>query len=108
MIRILYVHGYNGKPNGESFQKLAKYAEVFGLTDKSGVEIAESMPKASDELPVLSAIGQGTNSYTTAGLARYVTTIANNGTCYNLTLLDKLTDSDGNLLKEFEDFSRKI
>jgi hypothetical protein len=28
MIRILYVHGYNGKPNGESFQKLAKYAEV--------------------------------------------------------------------------------
>ena len=23
MIRILYVHGYNGKPNGESFQKLA-------------------------------------------------------------------------------------
>ena len=28
MIRILYVHGYNGKPNGGSFQKLAKYAEV--------------------------------------------------------------------------------
>ena len=82
--------------------KLAKYAEAFGLTDKSGVEIAESMPKASDELPVLSAIGQGTNSYTTAGLARYVTTIANNGTCYNLTLLDKVTDSGGNLLKEFE------
>ena len=28
MIKILYVHGYNGKPNGGSFQKLAKYAEV--------------------------------------------------------------------------------
>lgn len=28
MIRILYVHGYNGKPNGESFKKLAKYAEI--------------------------------------------------------------------------------
>lgn len=28
MIKILYVHGYNGKANGESFQKLAKYAEV--------------------------------------------------------------------------------
>ena len=93
----------NGNYNANlGLGKLAKYAEVFGLTDKSGVEIAESMPKASDELPVLSAIGQGTNSYTTAGLARYVTTIANNGTCYNLTLLDKLTDSDGNLLKEFE------
>lgn len=28
MIKILYVHGYNGKPDGESFQKLAKYAEA--------------------------------------------------------------------------------
>ncbi len=37
--------------------------------------------------PVRSAIGQGSNSYTTVGLARYVTTIANSGTCYNLTLL---------------------
>lgn len=28
MIRILYVHGYNGKPEGESFQRLAKYANA--------------------------------------------------------------------------------
>lgn len=83
-------------------EKLAKYADMFGLTEKSGVEIAESAPSASDELPVLSAIGQGTNSFTTVGLARYVTTLANNGTCYNLTLLDKMTDSEGNLLKEFD------
>ena len=93
----------NGNYNAKlGLEKLKKYADMFGLTDKSGVEIAESMPQASDELPVLSAIGQGTNSYTTVGLARYVTTLANNGTCYNLTLLDKLTDSDGNLLKEFD------
>ena len=82
--------------------KLAKYADMFGLTDKSGVEITESTPQASTELPVLSAIGQGTNSFTTVGLARYVSTIANNGTCYNLTLLDKMTDSEGNLVEEFE------
>ncbi len=106
---FFYEAGYRMSLNGEGkyveeqgLEKLAKYAEMFGLTDKSGVEITESMPKASDELPVLSAIGQGTNSYTTVGLARYVTTIANNGTCYNLTLLDKLTDSEGNLLKEYE------
>lgn len=82
--------------------KLAKYADMFGLTDKSGIEIAESAPQVSTDLPVLSAIGQGTNSFTTVGLARYVTTIANNGTCYNLTLLDKMTDSEGNLLEKFE------
>lgn len=83
-------------------EKLAKYADMFGLTDKSGIEITESTPQVSDELPVLSAIGQGTNNFTTIGLARYVNTIANNGTCYNLTLLDKMTDSDGNVLKEYE------
>jgi penicillin-binding protein 2 len=82
--------------------KLEHYADMFGLTEKSGVEIVESTPQVSKELPVLSAIGQGTNSFTTVGLARYVSTIANNGTCYNLTLLDKLSDSNGKLLKEYD------
>lgn len=86
----------------EGLQLLEKYADIFGLTDKSGVEITEETPEISDMDPVRSAIGQGTGSYTTAGLARYTTTIANGGTCYNLTLLDKVMDSDGNLLKEFE------
>ena len=83
-------------------EKLAKYADMFGLSEKSGVEIVENDPKVSDELPVLSAIGQGTNNYTTIGMARYVTTVANSGTCYNLTMLDKLTDSKGVLLKDYE------
>lgn len=81
---------------------LAQYAELFGLTEKSGVEIAEESPKISDIDPVRSAIGQGRNSFTTVGLARYVTTIANRGTCYNLTLLDKVTDSSGNVLVDYE------
>jgi len=81
---------------------------MFGLSDKSGVEIEESVPEVSDEYPVLSAIGQGTNNYTTAGLARYVTTVANNGTCYNLTLLDKVTDSGGNLIVDYTPNVRNI
>ncbi len=91
--------GYDAKLG---LDKLAKYADMFGLTDKSGIEIVESAPQVSTELPVLSAIGQGTNSFTTVGLARYVNTIANHGTCYNLTLLDKLTDSNGTLLEEYQ------
>ena len=39
MIRILCVHGYNGKPNGESFLKLAKYAEV---ADFDGEKVKKS------------------------------------------------------------------
>ena len=79
---------------------LAKYADMYGLSETSGVEIEEYAPKISDTDPVRSAIGQGTNNFTTAQLARYVTTIANRGTCYNLTLISKVTDSNNHLLYE--------
>ncbi len=77
---------------------LAKYAEMYGLTEKSGVEIEESQPSVSDELPIPSAIGQGTNSFTAVGLTRYVATVANGGNCYNLTLLDHVQDKEGTVL----------
>lgn len=82
--------------------KLYQYAKDFGLADKSGVEIDEAEPHVSDELSVFSAIGQGTNNFTTVGLARYVTTIANGGTCYDLTLLDKRTDHNQTVLEDYE------
>ncbi|MDD2979207.1 MAG: penicillin-binding transpeptidase domain-containing protein [Hespellia sp.] len=83
-------------------QKLAKYATEFGLAETSGLEIPESKPQISDSYSVPSAIGQGTNNYTVSQLNRYVTTVANGGTVYNLTLLDKTTDTDGQVIKEFE------
>ncbi|MCI9144207.1 MAG: penicillin-binding protein, partial [Lachnospiraceae bacterium] len=86
----------------EGLDTLHKYADLFGLTEKSGIEIAEVAPNVSTEDPMRSSIGQGSNSYTTAALARYVTAVANKGTCYNLTLLDKVTDSDGNVIQEFQ------
>lgn len=86
----------------EGLNTLYQYAELFGLTEKSGVEITEYEPDFSDIDPARSAIGQGGNSYTTAGLARYVTTVANSGTCFNLTLIDKITDSEGAVVQEFE------
>ncbi|MCM1538291.1 MAG: penicillin-binding transpeptidase domain-containing protein [bacterium] len=79
---------------------LAKYAQLFGLGDKSGVEIEESAPRVSDEYPVITAIGQGNANYSTAQLARYVTTVANSGTCYNLTLIDRIEDSEGNVVQQ--------
>lgn len=81
---------------------LAKYADMYGLSETSGVEIEEYSPKISDTDPIRSAIGQGTNNFTTTQLARYVTTVANRGTCYNLTLIDKVTDSNNNLLYDNE------
>ena len=81
---------------------LAKYAEMYGLTDKTGIEIGEEQPKASDELPIPSAIGQGSNAYTAAGLARYAATLASSGYCYDLTLLESVKDSNGTLIETFD------
>jgi penicillin-binding protein 2 len=78
--------------------KLEKYATLFGLDKPSGIELNEALPEISTKDAVRSAIGQGSNEYTPSQLARYVTTLVNHGTCYNLTLLDKIIDKDGNEL----------
>ena len=105
---FFYDLGYRlSSVNGEysvqtGLDTLAKYADLFGLTEKSGVEVEEYSPDVSDIDPVRTAIGQGSGSYTTVGIARYVTTVANRGTCYNLTLMDKVTQSDGSVLIDYE------
>ena len=81
---------------------LDKYARMFGFGEKSGLELAEYEPQISDEDAVRSAIGQGTNAYSLSHIARYVAALANRGSVYNLTLLDKLQASDGSLVKEYE------
>lgn len=81
-------------------KRLEAYADMYGLTETSGIEIEESTPQFATEDAVRAAIGQDNNSYSTVGLARYVTTVANSGTCYNLTLIDKITDHSGNLLED--------
>lgn len=92
----------NGKYDTESgLSRLAKYAEMFGLGEVSGLEIVETAPQISDSDPLRSAIGQGTHNYTISQLSRYVTTLANQGTCYNLSLLDKVTTADGTLVEDF-------
>lgn len=80
--------------------RLEKYAKMFGLGDTSGVEIPEIEPHISDNDAVRTAIGQGKNTYAPVQLSRYVTTVANSGTCYNLTLIDKVTDYEGNTIED--------
>lgn len=83
--------------------KMLEYVELFGLSEKTGIEIEESVPLVSEDANASqAAIGQGSHGYTTVGLARYVTTVANSGTCFKLTLLDKVTDHNGNLLQGYE------
>lgn len=92
----------NGVYNTEKgLSILNKYASMFGLDHDSGVEITERDPQISDIDPERSAIGQGTNSFTNVQLSRYVAALANRGTVFELSLLDKVTDSDGNLINDF-------
>ena len=85
-----------------SLSVLQKYASEIGLDKKTGIEITETAPHVSDSYAVPSYIGQGTNAYTTSQLARYATAIATSGNVYDLTLLDRQTDSKGNTLKKYE------
>lgn len=99
----------NGSYNSNyGLSRLKKYADLFGLTEKSGVEITESEPKFSTEFSVPTAIGQGSNNYTTVGLARYVTAVANSGTVFNLSILDKVMDSNGVIVKDFTPEIRNV
>jgi len=85
----------------DGLDALYQYADFYGLSEKSGVEITEASPQVSDNDPVRSAIGQGGNSFTTVGIARYVSAVANSGTVYDLTLLDKVTDQTGEVIKKY-------
>ncbi len=80
---------------------ISKYAAKFGLDEKSGMEVPESVPKLSDTDGIRSSIGQGTNLFTVSQLSRYISAVANGGTAYNLTLLDKLADSEGNTIEDY-------
>ena len=81
-------------------EKIREYAAKFGLDSVSGVEIPEVAPHMTTEDPERSAMGQATHAYTNVQLSRYVTAVANRGTVYNLSLIDKVTDSEGNVIEE--------
>ena len=80
--------------------RLQKYAALYGLDSKSGVEVPESAPHMFTRDAVRGAMGQSNNAYTTTQLARYVTTIANRGTCFDLTLINYVKDSGGSVLEQ--------
>ncbi len=82
--------------------KLQAYAAEFNLDTKTNIQISESSPQVSTDMPIPSSIGQGTHAYTTTQLARYAATIYSKGVSTDLNLLDCVTTSSGEVLKEYE------
>lgn len=81
---------------------LARYAGMFGFNENSGIEIPESTPQIADEFPVTAAIGQSNHNYTTTQLARYTASLANKGTLYELTLIDRVQDGTDGAVRQAE------
>ncbi len=90
---------YSGDKGIETIQK---YASMFGLGEKSGVEIAENAPHITDQNPIPSCIGQGTHTYAAIHLSRYITTLASEGNLYKYSLISKIQKSDGQVVKSYE------
>ena len=78
---------------------IQEYAALFGFDSLSGVEITESMPEISSQDAIRTAIGYGHN-FAPVHISRYATTVANGGTCYNLTLIDSVKAKDGSIVYE--------
>ncbi|MDR2548785.1 MAG: penicillin-binding protein 2 [Desulfobulbus sp.] len=97
--------------------RLAKYARMFGLGERSGVEMehekAGIVPSTEwkrkrynvkwHEGETLSvAIGQGYDLTTPLQVAQMTTVIANGGTLYKPAVVDKVVDADGKEVNVFQ------
>lgn len=83
--------------DGQALAYLQQYAVLFDLDKKSGAEIVESSPHVTEAYGIPSAIGQGTHNYTTVQLARYMSTLANRGTSFQLSMVQGIGDRNGNV-----------
>lgn len=79
---------------------LKEYVRKFGLDTKSGIELDEYAPSNPTVDPVRAAIGQEDNAYSPIQIARYITTLANGGTNYELNIVDKVSQHNGVVYEE--------
>ncbi len=101
---------------GLGASRLEKYLRIFGLGSKTGVDLPEEedglvpnpdwKKKTKNEPWVTGdnyhlAIGQGDLLVTPLQVASYTATIANGGTFYKPRIVQKVTDSNGKVIKEF-------
>ena len=83
--------------DSQGISKIQEYARMFGLAEKSGAEIPESMPTISSTDAVRTSIGYY-HSFAPIQISRYVTAVANKGTVFNLTLVDRVLNKEKNMV----------
>lgn len=95
---------YNDK---RGIDEIQKYARIYGLDQKTGLEIEENTSELATEYPVMAAIGQSNNNITTAALSRYVTAVTS-GKLYKYQLMNRIVDADGKTVREYQSDSEDI
>ncbi|MBP5462025.1 MAG: hypothetical protein J6Y20_07880 [Lachnospiraceae bacterium] len=85
--------------DAKGIKTIKEYASLFGLNERSGVEMSENAPSISDKDAVRTAIGYY-HSFAPIQISRYLTTLAGNGTCFNLTLVDRVMSQNGELMRK--------
>jgi len=96
-------------------ETLQEYAAMFGLGQKTGIELGERAgvmagPEYTEAMggtwypgnTLSVAIGQESSQFTPIQLANYVATLVNGGTRYKTHLLDRVVAADGTVLHEYE------
>ena len=97
-------------------ERLRKYAEMFGLGQKTGIELPESAgvmagPEYTQSMggtwypgnTLSAAIGQESSQFTPIQLANYVATLVNGGTHYQAHLLKQVKSADNSrVLYEYQ------
>ena len=81
-------------------ERIQKYASDFGLDEKTGIELDETKPRISNYDPERSAMGQGNHAFNAAQLSRYITAVANSGSVYKLSIVDRIVDPRSNTIEE--------
>lgn len=84
-------------PSNIASPEYKKY--IFNLRNP---DAPESELNWYDGETIRAAIGQSYNNYTSATMAKYVSTLANGGKRYSMHFLDKITSYTGNLVKKVD------
>lgn len=96
-------------------ERLQQYAAMFGLGEKTGLELGERAgvmagPEYTESMggtwypgnTLSVSIGQESSQFTPIQLANYVATLVNGGTRYKTHLLSRVVGADGSVLHEYE------
>lgn len=87
--------------DSKGIELIQKYAGIYGLDEKTGLEIEENTSELATEYPVMAAIGQSNNNISTVALSRYVTAVTS-GNLYSYQLMNKIVDAEGNIVESYE------